>query len=398
MKRLLLILSLVAAVNLMSMASAGHLLESGNMMNIEVASNFDKQEGEVVQVPKAIANQFGVFTDQMGSFAEGEPLAARVEPSVFKKLLEILQKANLKRAISRLDSSSLVSVLEVADYLLLDKEKVDLIIGEVAEKLGNVSVDGLLAIAAPIQDLVIKKWLEGNKDKVSAAGCPLDWSLKQILDGHTGSVNSVAISGNGQTIVSGSDDETVKIWNLGGDGSWVLKQTLDSHAGPVNSVAISGNDQTIVSGSVDKAVKIWSLGGDGRWVLKQTLDSHAGPVNSVAILNDGQTIISSSDDDDTVQIWILDGDGSWVYKQTLGAHANWVNLVAISNDGQTIASASYGISVWSAPEDCKLTLPIVYAIEKEELTLDERDKLIEEIDFNEAHPRLANYLNDKLQM
>ncbi|HEY9600029.1 MAG TPA: hypothetical protein V6C85_00340 [Allocoleopsis sp.] len=37
-------------------------------------------------------------------------------------------------------------------------------------------------------------------------------SLRSTLTGHLGSVWSVAISSDGQTLVSGSDDKTIRLW------------------------------------------------------------------------------------------------------------------------------------------------------------------------------------------
>jgi len=38
--------------------------------------------------------------------------------------------------------------------------------------------------------------------------------LLHILSGHSASVNSVAISADGMTIVSGSEDKTIRLWRL----------------------------------------------------------------------------------------------------------------------------------------------------------------------------------------
>ena len=545
MKRLFLVLSLVATVNLMSMVPVLNSGEDGDV-GIEIFDNF-QQEGEVVQVPEAVATQFGVFANQMSDslFDKTVPLAAMVEPNAFKKLLAALQKEDFKSAIKEVDHSSLPGVLKVADYLLLDEEKVDLIIEEVAEKLGEIGIDSLINMDAPLlEDLIMEKWLEGNKDKALAAGCPLDWSLKQTLpsggvvrsvtissDGQTivsvgadRTVNiwnlggdgrwalrqileesvvgddmdwiySVAISNDGQIIVSGSTDGTVRIWSLDGNGNWVIKQTLGQDVGGhtdwVESVAISNDSRTIVSGSYDGTVKIWSLGVDGSWDHRQSLAVGSGDdmdwVNSVAISNDGRTIVFVGREDGTVKIWSLGVDGSWDHRQSLGGDMDlvesatisddgrtivsdgkedgavkiwnlgvdgswtlrqtldddedWVHLVAISKDGKTIVSGSVdrvvkiwslgedgswairqtldqdvgtgainsvaisddgktivssrmdrAIKIWSAPEDCKLTLPIVYAIEKEDISEEEKSRLIERIDFGNLHPGIATYL------
>ena len=72
--------------------------------------------------------------------------------------------------------------------------------------------------------------------------------------GHTYIVSSVAISADGQTLVSGSYDKTIKIWNM---QTRQLLHTLSGYTDLVRSVAISADEQTLVSGSDDKTIKIW---------------------------------------------------------------------------------------------------------------------------------------------
>ena len=81
-----------------------------------------------------------------------------------------------------------------------------------------------------------------------------DGKLLHALTGHTGWVNSVAYSPDGQQIVSGSHDKTVKIWDA---NTGKELHTLTGHNGSVFSVAFSPDGQRIVSGGGDKTVKIW---------------------------------------------------------------------------------------------------------------------------------------------
>jgi WD40 repeat protein len=74
------------------------------------------------------------------------------------------------------------------------------------------------------------------------------------MDGHTDSVNSVAFSHDSTRIVSGSTDQSVRIWDAS-TGEEVLK--LDGHTDRVNSVAFSHDGTRIVSGSDDRCVRIW---------------------------------------------------------------------------------------------------------------------------------------------
>lgn len=57
-------------------------------------------------------------------------------------------------------------------------------------------------------------------------------------------------------IISGSWDNTIKIWNFE-TGSEIA--TLSSHSDPVTSVVLSPDDKYIVSSSEDRSIKIWNL-------------------------------------------------------------------------------------------------------------------------------------------
>lgn len=62
--------------------------------------------------------------------------------------------------------------------------------------------------------------------------------FKTTLEGHTDIVWSVAFSPNGQTLASGSQDRTIRLWNSNNGN---LKRTLTGHRDAVNSVGISLN-------------------------------------------------------------------------------------------------------------------------------------------------------------
>jgi WD40 repeat protein len=155
------------------------------------------------------------------------------------------------------------------------------------------------------------------------------------LSGHTGDIASVAFSPDGQTLVSGSFDKTIKLWNL---KTGKLSRTLTGHSDFVHAVAISPDGQTIVSGgggmevNTDKTIRLWNL-KTGK--LLRTLAGHSQGVSSLVIAPDGQTLVSASYDK-TIKLWNLK-TGKLLY--TLTGHSSWVRSVAISPDGQTIVSS-----------------------------------------------------------
>jgi WD40 repeat protein len=80
----------------------------------------------------------------------------------------------------------------------------------------------------------------------------------QRCQGHKGSIKSVAFKSDGQIIVSGSEDYTIRLWDLRGNA---IRKPFQGHEGPVWSVAFSPDGETIVSGSNDRTVRLWDLQG-----------------------------------------------------------------------------------------------------------------------------------------
>ena len=188
-----------------------------------------------------------------------------------------------------------------------------------------ISPDGQ-TLASGSDDHTIKLWNLSNGE------------LLRTLTGHSGSVLSVAISPDGQTLASGSKDEKIKLWNL---SNGELLRTLTDHSYYVRSVAISPDGQTLASGSGDQTIKLWNL-SNGE--LLRTLTDHSSSVSSVAISPDGQTLASGSSDQ-TIKLWNL-SNGELL--RTLTGHSGWVRSVAISPDGQTLASGSFDqtVKIW----------------------------------------------------
>lgn len=75
-----------------------------------------------------------------------------------------------------------------------------------------------------------------------------------ILQNYVSRGDSVAISGDGLTLVSGCDDNTINIWNL---QTGELLSSLKGHSGTVYSVAIAPSGNLLASGSADQTIKIW---------------------------------------------------------------------------------------------------------------------------------------------
>jgi eukaryotic-like serine/threonine-protein kinase len=181
--------------------------------------------------------------------------------------------------------------------------------------------------------------LSGSYDKTIKIWDLATGSLQHTLEGHTDAVRDVAVSVDGKTLVSGSGDTTIKIWDL---TTRTVRHTLSGHSGPVWSVTISPDTQWLASGSYDGTVKIWNL---KTGELVRTLPEHYDSVWSVAISSDGKTLASGSYDG-TVKLWSLQ---TGELLRTLKGHADGVRSVAISPNGQFLVSGSWDktVKVWN---------------------------------------------------
>ncbi len=158
--------------------------------------------------------------------------------------------------------------------------------------------------------------------------------------GHTAAINSLAISPDGHWALSGSgkdpvsgdnsgsDDTTVRLWDL---VRGVEKWTLSGHTLRVRSVCFSPDGLWALSGSDDNTIKLWDL---VRGEEKRTLSGHTGSVRTVCFSPDGHWGLSGSDDD-TVRLWDLE---SGTEKTVFSGHVRGVTSVAFSPDGRTALS------------------------------------------------------------
>ncbi|RJE17766.1 NACHT domain protein [Aspergillus sclerotialis] len=178
----------------------------------------------------------------------------------------------------------------------------------------------------------------GSDDQTVQLWDPTTGSLKLSLEGHVGPVNSVTFSNDGRLLASGSDDRTVRLWD---PATGALQYNLNSHLDRVSSVAFSHDGRLLASGSDDRTIKLWD---PATGALQHTLNSHLDRVSSVAFSHDNHLLASSSDDQ-TIRLW---NTATGVVQQILVGHLDRVRSVAFSHDSCLLASGSddHTVRLW----------------------------------------------------
>ena len=162
------------------------------------------------------------------------------------------------------------------------------------------------------------------------------WDLKKgeclrTFEGHSDNVNTVTISVDGRFGLSGSTDKTLRLWKL--NTGECLRIYMGHHRN-VYSVSMSQDRRFGLSGSSDETLRLWDLEtGECLKVLK----GHSAPVTSVTISPDSKYGLSGGDYDKTLRLWDLaTGECLRIFKN----HEGSIGSVSISYNGKFGLSGS----------------------------------------------------------
>jgi len=178
------------------------------------------------------------------------------------------------------------------------------------------------------------------------------WNLEtgrwqRSITAHSSPVLSLAFSADGRWLASGSQNKTMKLWDLDSTSEQPLYVIGDAHLSQILSLAISNQHQILVSAGADRTIKLWDLATGEKRLPKHILEGHAGQVWCVAVSPDGSQVASASADF-TVKLWNIE---TGVLLQTFTGHLGEVRSVAFSPDGKLLASGGddLEIKLWQVP-------------------------------------------------
>ncbi|KAI8057541.1 WD40-repeat-containing domain protein [Gilbertella persicaria] len=205
-----------------------------------------------------------------------------------------------------------------------------------------VMIQGRLQPSQPLivtgsRDFSIRVWtlpdVEEEQEEPFVAEGSSPW-FKYLLIGHSHSVRSIAAHGN--TLVSGSYDNTVAVWDL---STGRMVHRMEGHTSNVYSVVIDPIRQQCMSGSMDQVVYVWDL------VTGECLHKLDGHSVLVGLLGLTPNHLVSASADRTLRVW--DPTTGVCQHVLAGKHGHEGAITCFKHDEEKVISGSEGgLKMW----------------------------------------------------
>ena len=192
--------------------------------------------------------------------------------------------------------------------------------------------DALSIALSPDSTLLASAQRDGSIDFIDTAA---KHRVGPGLRGHTGGVRDVEFSPDGQWLVSGGADGTLRLWTVGeglGGGGRKIGETGDV----IMAVCFSPDGTTVATGNGDGTVQLWDVvqgAPDGRPLIDLALG-----FNVVEFSPSGQALLASMHDG-TIYGWAIPSR-TQLFDPVTGAHTSHLLKLAVSPAGDRLATAS----------------------------------------------------------
>jgi WD40 repeat protein len=162
---------------------------------------------------------------------------------------------------------------------------------------------------------------------------------------HSGPVTAVAVAADNSFIVTGSDDETVRIWDF---KSGIETVTLKGHNNPIRSIVVAPDGRRLFTAARD--ILVWDT---QTRALITKIEGHTEDILALAIDEGGSRIVSGSKDR-SIKIWDA-SSGAQLSSITLDVDN--ITSIAFSPDATRVAIGSYQysgsrekiVTIWTLP-------------------------------------------------
>jgi WD40 repeat protein len=172
-------------------------------------------------------------------------------------------------------------------------------------------------------------------------------------DQHRGAVTALAFSPDGAWLASGSEDNTIQLWNA---STGVLVYPFDlehgvdePHQGTITALCITPQCK-LVSAARDGTLRVWTLHQKGARLAGEPIANRGGTINHLGVSHDGRYMLY--DQGKTLQVLnVYDGSTACVLENLGGANA-FDTLALFSPDGSLMLTGGAGegrLHLWKPP-------------------------------------------------
>mmetsp|Transcript_21950 Transcript_21950/g.43600 ORF Transcript_21950/g.43600 Transcript_21950/m.43600 type:complete len:306 (+) Transcript_21950:3-920(+) len=169
------------------------------------------------------------------------------------------------------------------------------------------------------------------------------------FDGHTSNVTSVGFQKDRKWMFTGSEDGTVKIWDIRSPGH---QRNYRCKAG-INTLALHPNQGEIISGDEDGNIRVWDLTTNSCSYHLDVTDGKS-PVRSLTVASDASLVVAANNRG-TVMVWRL-GKGNFDLAHKIDAHNTYCLKCVLSPDVKWLATASADktVKIWNVEKNFAL--------------------------------------------
>ncbi|KAH9945974.1 WD40 repeat-like protein [Epithele typhae] len=190
-----------------------------------------------------------------------------------------------------------------------------------------------------------------------------------IFEGHNGNITSVCFHSEGKWLVTGSEDGTIKIWDLrssshlhrnydneapvndvvaGRIKQWDLSENICTHEltpggdTPIRSISLASDGSCLVAGSVKGKCYVWKINERSelpRFQAVTMFQAHTKYLTRLLLSPDVKFLATCSADT-TVKIWSISPHYEFKLDKTMQGHQRWVWDCAFSADSAYLVTAS----------------------------------------------------------
>ncbi|CAM0876201.1 unnamed protein product [Alopecurus aequalis] len=213
-------------------------------------------------------------------------------------------KAELEQALAKLkgvehENTQLVERLMQAKMVEAEKlNEANAMYEEMVLKLraAGLGAGGIQHNAEQEADGIIRRSEAGYIDIMETS---IPSTCRISIRAHEGGCGAIIFQNNTDKLISGGQDQTVKIWSA---HTGALTSTLQGCLGSVNDLAVTNDNKFVIAACSSNKLFVWEVNG-GR--PRHTLTGHTKGVSSVDASWVKSLVIASSSSDRTIKIWDL---------------------------------------------------------------------------------------------